>query len=214
MLKLIDLLTMYQIKASSIDNLALLTDIASGVGFDSRINTTTLNYLILKECGDLEPRHTTTDVFKVLSIQWWKSRKEQIAHLLDALATSYKPFEDFRWHEEGERDIADDFDAEHNTTDSIVTTDDVTVEHKVSADNEAYYQPRDTTTTDDDATSNETGKLTKDENRKTDDDHTLDRYGHNASNQKNALDEVEVAQYNIYQMLVDWYSQAFFVQVW
>ncbi len=222
-----------QAGTQSIDYLKAI--IQSGLGgHASAIDSDRLALLILQECGNMRPIYNSYSVFYTMSINWFASRYEQITHLINALLEDYLPYEEFNWHEhevlDGLKKTDDtrtiDRDEMINNTGSYNNTghsDDAT-ETGISADNESTFQPREHVgrTVDDTLDNSHTDSTSDDVDTsdvldgKVKTDNTTDRdfYGHKTSNQLLAKQELEIAQENIYDCIVKWFTDALFVGVW
>ena len=169
-----------------------------------------------------------------MAVAWWKTRAEQIEHLIASLLTQYEPFEEFRWHETEVLDgtIKTDDTRTINSSDTINNsgdytnigrTDDTTTTG-ISADNESTFQPREEVVkgVDDRLTNRHKDETTDilhkgdtlDGTKKTDDITNREFYGHKKSNMELALEELEVAQQNVYDIIVAWFTDAMFVGIW
>ena len=221
-------------KAESLDFLRVILN--AGITQDQAeyINKDRLASLILLECGNMKPLVNNPLVFQSMAVAWLQSRSEQFQHLLEALFENYSPYEDFREHEITVLDGRLKTDDTRNITRGETTqnngsynntghTDDVT-ETSVSADNESTYQPRErvgrtvddtlANTHSDTTTDNETKADILNGLKKTDDTTTREFYGHKNSNQTLALQELEVAQNNLYDMIIKWWTDALFIGIY
>ena len=221
-------------KAESMDFLRVIMN--AGIADDQKayINGERLANSILLECGNMKPILNNPLVFQSAAINWLQSRHEQFKHLLQALFEDYDPYEEFREHEvtvldgllktDDTRTIdRDQTIANRGEFNNIGHTDDVT-ETSVSADNESTYQPRERVgrtvdetldnTHNDETNDNTDTEDVLDGRKKTDDTTTRDFYGHRKSNQLLALEELEVAKNNLYDLIVTWWIDALFIAIY
>lgn len=97
-----------------------IENIINEANIDERLNVGTLALLILQECGGRCPVYEGVVAFQVFAVNWLKTRKEQINHLLDALFAQYNPLEEFHYYE-------------HDVLDGRIKTDDT---RNITEDNE------------------------------------------------------------------------------
>lgn len=177
---------------------------------DERLDSGALADFIAMTYGDCTPRYNTVESFINASNIWFRVHKRQIKHMLDALDTDYKPFEEF--NTQSQRDDDSKRDINDHTVSSGTTDSNGTQEHTVSADNEPNYQPRDK-----DISTNHDGTVSESDNERGDkyvNKTTTKASGHNASNQTLALEEWEVAQLNIYETIGNMWSNDLCILVW
>lgn len=230
---LLDLIEIWEIRQQTSGFNYLLNMMSDGE-LDARINKPTLSDSIVAACGGMVTRYNDSATFYRMGVSWFKSRKEQITHLLDALFSEYKPLEEFRYNE---KEVLDGRKKTDNVTDGTLkesvqnnggATDDfngnqITTE-SVSAENESSFQPRNQTTTtttntntnvhNDTTGTDSTTKQTLDGLEKRDDTITREHYGHKTSSQELALKEFEVAQENVYDIICAWFMDALMLGVY
>lgn len=224
---LLDLMELWEIFNDQ-SSVYFLRGILTDAEIDERIDKAVLSDMIVAECGGMVTRYNESATFYRMAVSWFKSRKEQITHLLDALWSEYKPLEEFRYTEkevlDGRKKTDNDTTQKINetvtnnggATDKLTGLDIET--HSVSAENESTFQPReqtqtsrtnDTSNTHNDTTGT-TANNTTDFNglEKRDDTITRDHYGHKSPSQVLAMQEYEVAQENVYDIITNWFADA------
>ena len=207
--------------------------------FDSRINLDLLAGKIVQVCGAMSPVYNTTDSYVYFHKQFFMMWKSQISKLLDTTEYDYEPLENYRRVEDmkhtetdnrtetegitGESNSSDESSGSTNTSSDKSST----VEDKTSAFNESVYQP--------DKQSTDSGKATGTEQRsdtssgttknKTDRNKTEGR--NNSAKDDNIIrglnglfttqqlikQEREVAEFNVYQWIVNKYMEELFICV-
>lgn len=207
--------------------------------FDSRINLDLLAGKIVQVCGAMSPVYNTTDSYVYFHKQFFMMWKSQISKLLDTTEYEYEPLENYRRVEDmrhtetdnrtetegitGESNSSDESSGSTNTSSDKSST----VEDKTSAFNESVYQP--------DKQSTDSGKATGTEQRsdtssgttknKTDrnktegrnnsakDDNTIRGLNGLFTTQQLIKQEREVAEFNVYQWIVNKYMEELFICV-
>lgn len=207
--------------------------------FDSRINLDLLAGKIVQVCGAMSPVYNTTDSYVYFHKQFFMMWKSQISKLLDTTEYDYEPLENYRRVEDmkhtetdnrtetegitGESNSSDESSGSTNTSSDKSST----VEDKTSAFNESVYQP--------DKQSTDSGKATGTEQRsdtssgttknKTDrnktegrnnsakDDNTIRGLNGLFTTQQLIKQEREVAEFNVYQWIVNKYMEELFICV-
>ncbi len=228
---LAELWTIGRQNATAID---YIRSIFTSANIDNRLDDETLAYMILKDCGNMQPLYNDTAAFHTFAIMWARSRKEQINHLLSALFTTYDPYEEFRWSEhevldgtlkiDDIRDIDDKRKVENEGSFNNIEHTESAETNSVSADNESDFQPREKRETVVDSTlDNVHADVTQDNDKVNDTldgthktDNITDRtfYGHKKSSQLLALEEFELAKHNVYDMLVQWFTDSLLLGVY
>ena len=207
--------------------------------FDSRINLDLLAGKIVQVCGAMAPVYNTTDSYVYFHKQFFMMWKTQISKLLDTMEYEYEPLENYRRIEDMKHTDSDKktetegITGESNSTDKTTGTTSTssdkssTVEDKTSAFNESVYQP--------DKQSTDTGKVTGKEDRtdesngttknKTDrskteernasakDDNTIRGLNGLFTTQQLIKQEREIAEFNVYQWIVNKYMEELFICV-
>lgn len=134
---------------------------------DSRLDRVQLNNMIVLNLGEQTPYFTHTELIKANIENWFSTHEWNIKKLCDTLDLEYNPIYDKDWYEDKARDLdGTNTGTERNdkdVTDSILSDETVertdnleqNQETKVSAYNEASYQPQqriDTKTIDEEVT--------------------------------------------------------------
>lgn len=208
-------------KPKTTTNLDFLYEIFDQSALDIRINRENLALTILKECGSQTPLYMDSAFFQTMAVNFFKIKEREIKRDLDALNAQYDAFETHYMKHDGDETLTDTYGKVTTRTDDLTHTiidGDITVTHKVSADNEDGYQNRsqDVTSTEDDSTT-DTGTQThedsgEDVHAKVYNDTTHGRQGTPA--QDLLMSELEANKANIYEVLALDFSNALMIAVY
>lgn len=207
--------------------------------FDSRINLDLLAGKIVQVCGAMSPVYNTTDSYVYFHKQFFMMWKSQISKLLDTTEYDYEPLENYRRVEDmkhtetdnrtetegiiGESNSSDESSGTTNTSSDKSST----VEDKTSAFNESVYQPDKQSTdsgtasgteqrsdTSSGTTKNKTDRnKTEGRNNSAKDDNTIRGLNGLFTTQQLIKQEREVAEFNVYQWIVNKYMEELFICV-
>lgn len=191
--------------------------------FDNRIDKELLAMKIAQVCGAMTPVHNTTGSYLEFHKLFFKMWSTQISRLLDTLEYEYEPLENYRRVEKLKHTAGEVTDVTDNTKGNFKgkTTDvrSSTNEQKTSAYNEDLYQPENINElTGNDLEENENNTTTdRTSNRKRDlnttDENTIRGLNGLFTTQQLLQQEREVAQFNVYQWIVNKYMEELFICV-
>lgn len=191
--------------------------------FDSRIDKDLLAGKILEVCGAMTPVHNTTDSYTYFHNLFFKMWGKQITRLLDATNIEYEPLENYRRVEEkqaqGEEISIGTDTSEYKGNDVTTKENNSSAEQKTSAYNEDLYQPQaQEIITEESTNTDESESNTKRDSERTKDYTTKESNVIKGMNglftpQQLIQQEIELAQYNIYQWIVTKYMEELFICV-
>lgn len=187
--------------------------------FDRRIDSDVLIGKIVEVCGAMTPIHNTSESHKYFHELFFKMWKPQISRMLDTMELDYIPLENFSRFE----DLKHDANEINENVESLGTVSESngsssgTSENKTSAYNENVYQPNDENvssgTTKNNYTENSNKNVNKNRTFGSTDDNKI--HGNNGlfSSQQLLEQERKVAEYNVYQWIVQKYMEQLFLCV-
>lgn len=228
-MNLIDTLTEYSIAHDHSDNLFyMLKDYV----IDSRIDRETLNRIIIKDLGTMRPITSYTEVYKMLVDTFFEKYEDNIKRLLDTLDIEYNPLQNKNITETetiGETEQRESSGHINNTdtyttnVDNVETGTDIN-EKQVSAFDATTYQNKDKNTetknlrTDNDTThsGNTTSVITSDvdTDRDVTRNKTIAGKEGNDSYQDLIKEERRIAEFNIYNWIIEQMRKELFLLVY
>ena len=203
-MNLIDILDLYAMEHGS-DNLFLMLQ---NYTLDSRIDRDTLNRVIVKELGAASPYVHNTTVFKFALEEFFNKYNYNIGKLLDTMYLEYNPLNNKNMFEEEHRKSTGDID----NTDDYATTQDLDTENKVSAFDATTYQPKDMQNKD--AFTEHHGTTSSDIESTVDTAKTIKGKDGNDSYQTLIEQERRVADFNIFNWIIQRMRKELFLLVY
>ena len=216
-MNLIDMLDMYAILNNKSEDLFLML---ADYTLDSRIERDAMNKAIVTRLGACRPLTTNTTVFKVMLDEFFNRYNYNIGKLLDTMYYEYDPLENKDWtrteHREsiGDIDNTDTYTTNTNGTDNLSRTD----ETQVSAYDSTSYQPKekvvvgsnDTTT----GSTTHSGATTSDITSDVDTEENFKGKDSDESYQSLIEQERELAQFNIYDWIIQQMRRELFLLIY
>ena len=186
-----------------------------GLEFDSRIDKELLAMKIAQVCGPMTPVHNTSTSYVTFHELFFKMWSPQIKRLLDTLDIKYNPLDNYRREEDLKLESAEKTGVKSNSTTTHESDSSSADESKTSAYNEDLYQPNSINEFNNHEKGND--KTVRDDTR----DKNIDTKENNVIKGLNGLftsqqllqQEREVAQYNVYQWIVNKYMEELFICV-
>ena len=224
-MNLIDTLTVYSVTHDHSDNLFyMLQDYV----LDTRIDRETLNRIIIKDLGNMRPITTYTEVYKMLVDTFFEKYEDNIKRLLDTFEIEYNPLQnkDIReiTNEKEQRESTgniDNTDTYTTNVDNVETGTDIN-EKQVSAFDATTYQNKDKNTetknlrTDNDT--NHSGETKSNIKSDVDTDKDIDKRitgkDSNESYQNLIRQEIKLADFNIYNWIIERMRKELFLLVY
>lgn len=203
-MNLIDILDLYAMENDS-DNLFLML---SDYTLDPRISRDVLNMVILKELGAASPYVHNTKVFKIALEEFFNKYNYNIGKLLDTMYTTYDPLSNKKITEEEHRDSTGDID----NTDNYTTTQGVDTEDKVSAFDSTDYQPK--SKQEKDGVTEHNGETTSDIKSTVDTRRTVIGKDSPDTYQSLIQQERELANFNIFNWIIQRMRKELFLLVY
>ncbi len=203
-MNLIDVLDLYAMEHDS-DNLFLMLQ---DYTLDRRIDRDVLNRVIIKELGAASPYVHNTTVFKFALEEFFNKYNYNIGKLLDTMYLEYNPLSNKKITEEEHRDSTGDID----NTDTYMTTQGVDTEEKVSAFDASTYQPK--AKEEKDGVTEHHGKTTSDITSEVDTERTIEGKDGPDSYQSLLEQERRVADFNIFNWIIQRMRKELFLLVY
>lgn len=205
--------------------------------FDSRIDMDILTGKIVQVCGAMTPVYNTTESYTYFHKLFFKTWGVQIKKLFDTMDYEYEPLENYRRIEDmkhtdsNKKTETEGITGESNSSDKATSStsnsnnNSSTIEDKTSAFNESAYQPDKQSTN----TGNVTGKedrtdesngtsknktdrsKTEERNNSAKDDNTIRGLNGLFTTQQLIKQEREIAEFNVYQWIVNKYMEELFI---
>lgn len=228
-MNLIDILTEYAIAHDHSDELFLMLQ---DYTIDSRISRETLNRIIIKDLGTMRPITTYTEVYKMLVDTFFEKYQDNIKRLLDTLDIEYNPLQNKNITETetiGETEQRESSGHINNTDEYTTNIDNVetgtdTNEKQVSAFDATTYQNKDRDTetknlrTDNDTSHSGTTTSVITSDVDTDRDVTRNKTitgkDGNDSMQDLIKEERRLAEFNIYNWIIEQMRKELFLLVY
>lgn len=228
-MNLIDILTEYAIAHDHSDELFLMLQ---DYTIDNRISRETLNRIIIKDLGTMRPITSYTEVYKMLVDTFFEKYQDNIKRLLDTLDIEYNPLQNKNITETetiGETEQRESSGHINNTDNYTTNVDNVETgtdinEKQVSAFDATTYQNKDKNTetknlrTDNDTT--HTGTTTSvitsdvDTDRDVTRNKTIAGKDGNDSMQDLIKEERRLAEFNIYNWIIEQMRKELFLLVY
>lgn len=228
-MNLIDILTEYAIAHDHSDELFLMLQ---DYTIDNRISRETLNRIIIKDLGTMRPITSYTEVYKMLVDTFFEKYEDNIKRLLDTLDIEYNPLQNKNITETetiGETEQRESSGHINNTdtyttnVDNVETGTDIN-EKQVSAFDATTYQNKDKNTetknlrTDNDTTHSGTTTSVITSDVDTDRDVTRNKTiagkDGNDSMQDLIKEERRLAEFNIYNWIIEQMRKELFLLVY
>lgn len=187
--------------------------------FDSRIDMDILTGKIVQVCGAMTPVYNTTDSYTYFHKLFFKTWGVQIKKLFDTMDYEYEPLENYRRVEDLKSDTNENTSGNENGTDSSSSNsqNSSTVENKTSAYNESLYQPESQETEQSNSSGSANGQNHKDYTREKKsgikEDNTIRGLNGLFTTQQLIKQEREIAEFNVYQWIVNKYMEELFICV-
>ena len=228
-MNLIDILTEYAIAHDHSDELFLMLQ---DYTIDNRISRETLNRIIVKDLGTMRPITSYTEVYKMLVDTFFEKYQDNIKRLLDTLDIEYNPLQNKNITETetiGETEQRESSGHINNTDNYTTNVDNVETgtdinEKQVSAFDATTYQNKDKNTdtknlrTDNDTTHSGTTTSIITSDVDTDRDVTRNKTivgkDGNDSMQDLIKEERRLAEFNIYNWIIEQMRKELFLLVY
>ena len=228
-MNLIDILTEYAIAHDHSDELFLMLQ---DYTIDNRISRETLNRIIIKDLGTMRPITSYTEVYKMLVDTFFEKYEDNIKRLLDTLDIEYNPLQNKNITETetiGETEQRESSGHINNTDNYTTNVDNVETgtdinEKQVSAFDATTYQNKDKNTdtknlrTDNDTTHSGTTTSVITSDVDTDRDVTRNKTiagkDGNDSMQDLIKEERRLAEFNIYNWIIEQMRKELFLLVY
>lgn len=187
--------------------------------FDSRIDLDLLAGKIVQVCGAMAPVYNTTESYSYFHKQFFKMWGAQITKLLDTTEYDYEPLENYRRVEDLKSDTTENTNGTEKGNDKSTnsSTSSSTAENKTSAYNESVYQPESQETDNGSSSGNSNSESSREYNRgKTSgvkEDNTIRGLNGLFTTQQLIKQEREIAEFNVYQWIVNKYMEELFICV-
>lgn len=187
--------------------------------FDSRIDLDLLAGKIVQVCGAMAPVYNTTESYSYFHKQFFKMWGAQITKLLDTTEYDYEPLENYRRVEDLKSDTTENTNGTEKGNDKSTnsSTSSSTAENKTSAYNESVYQPESQETENGSSSGNSNSESSREYNRgKTSgvkEDNTIRGLNGLFTTQQLIKQEREIAEFNVYQWIVNKYMEELFICV-
>lgn len=187
--------------------------------FDSRIDMDILIGKIVQVCGAMTPVYNTTDSYTYFHKLFFKTWGVQIKKLFDTMDYEYEPLENYRRVEDLKSDTSENTSGNENGNDSSSSNsqNSSTVENKTSAYNESLYQPESQETEQGNSSGSTNGQNHKDYTREkksgVKEDNTIRGLNGLFTTQQLIKQEREIAEFNVYQWIVNKYMEELFICV-
>lgn len=187
--------------------------------FDSRIDMDILTGKIVQVCGAMTPVYNTTESYSYFHKLFFKTWGVQIGKLFDTMDYEYEPLENYRRVEDLKSDTSENTSGNENGNDSSSSSSEnnSTVENKTSAYNESLYQPESQETEQGKSSGSTTGQSHKDYSREKKsgikEDNTIRGLNGLFTTQQLIKQEREIAEFNVYQWIVNKYMEELFICV-
>lgn len=187
--------------------------------FDSRIDLDLLAGKIVQVCGSMAPVYNTTESYSYFHKQFFKMWGAQITKLFDTMEYDYEPLENYRRVEDLKSDTTENTNGKESGTDKNTnsSTSSSTAENKTSAYNESVYQPESQETDNGSSSGNSNSESSREYNRgKTSgvkEDNTIRGLNGLFTTQQLIKQEREIAEFNVYQWIVNKYMEELFICV-
>ena len=187
--------------------------------FDSRIDMDILTGKIVQVCGAMTPVYNTTESYTYFHKLFFKTWGVQIKKLFDTMDYEYEPLENYRRVEDLKSDTSENTSGNENGNDSTSSNsqNSSTVENKTSAYNENLYQPESQETEQGNSSGSTNGQNHKDYTREkksgVKEDNTIRGLNGLFTTQQLIKQEREIAEFNVYQWIVNKYMEELFICV-
>lgn len=187
--------------------------------FDSRIDLDILTGKIVQVCGAMTPVYNTTESYTYFHKLFFKTWGVQIKKLFDTMDYEYEPLENYRRVEDLKSDTSENTSGNENGNDSSSSNsqNSSTVENKTSAYNESLYQPESQETEQGNSSGSTNGQNHKDYTREkksgVKEDNTIRGLNGLFTTQQLIKQEREIAEFNVYQWIVNKYMEELFICV-
>lgn len=187
--------------------------------FDSRIDMDILTGKIVQVCGAMTPVYNTTESYTYFHKLFFKTWGVQIKKLFDTMDYEYEPLENYRRVEDLKSDTSENTSGNENGNDSSSSNsqNSSTVENKTSAYNESLYQPESQETEQGNSSGSTNGQNHKDYTREkksgVKEDNTIRGLNGLFTTQQLIKQEREIAEFNVYQWIVNKYMEELFICV-
>ena len=187
--------------------------------FDSRIDMDILTGKIVQVCGAMTPVYNTTESYTYFHKLFFKTWGVQIKKLFDTMDYKYEPLENYRRVEDLKSDTSENTSGNENGNDSSSSNsqNSSTVENKTSAYNESLYQPESQETEQGNSSGSTNGQNHKDYTREKKsgikEDNTIRGLNGLFTTQQLIRQEREIAEFNVYQWIVNKYMEELFICV-
>lgn len=187
--------------------------------FDSRIDMDILTGKIVQVCGAMTPVYNTTDSYTYFHKLFFKTWGVQIKKLFDTMDYEYEPLENYRRVEDLKSDTSENTSGNENGNDSSSSNsqNSSTVENKTSAYNESLYQPESQETEQGNSSGSTNGQNHKDYTREKKsgikEDNIIRGLNGLFTTQQLIKQEREIAEFNVYQWIVNKYMEELFICV-
>ena len=216
-MNLIDILTEYAIAHDHSNELFLMLQ---DYTIDNRISRETLNRIIIKDLGTMRPITSYTEVYKMLVDTFFEKYQDNIKRLLDTLDIEYNPLQNKNITETEQRDSTGNInntDQYTTNVDNVESGTDIN-EKQVSAFDSTTYQNKDKNTdtknlrTDNDTT--HSGETTSDITSEVQTTKTIKGKDGNDSMQDLIKEERRLAEFNIYNWIIEQMRKELFLLVY
>lgn len=187
--------------------------------FDSRIDMDILTGKIVQVCGAMTPVYNTTESYTYFHKLFFKTWGVQIKKMFDTMDYEYEPLENYRRVEDLKSDTSENTSGNENGNDSSSSNsqNSSTVENKTSAYNESLYQPESQETEQGNSSGSTNGQNHKDYTREkksgVKEDNTIRGLNGLFTTQQLIKQEREIAEFNVYQWIVNKYMEELFICV-
>lgn len=187
--------------------------------FDSRIDMDILTGKIVQVCGAMTPVYNTTESYTYFHKLFFKTWSVQIKKLFDTMDYEYEPLENYRRVEDLKSDTSENTSGNENGNDSSSSNsqNSSTIENKTSAYNESLYQPESQETEQGNSSGSTNGQNHKDYTREKKsgikEDNTIRGLNGLFTTQQLIKQEREIAEFNVYQWIVNKYMEELFICV-
>lgn len=220
-MNLIDILTEYSIAHDHSDNLFLMLQ---DYTIDNRISRETLNRIIIKDLGTMRPITSYTEVYKMLVDTFFEKYEDNIKRLLDTLDIEYNPLQNknITETENEQRDSTghiNNTDQYTTNVDNVETGTDIN-EKQVSAFDATTYQNKDKNIetknlrTDNDTTHSGTTTSAITSDVGTERTKVITGKDGNDSYQDLIKEERRIAEFNIYNWIIEQMRKELFLLVY
>lgn len=192
-----------------------VTDFFATSEIDVRLNAEDLTYTLIRRHGNAFPLITDSSALKLASDSWWKTHKNAIKKIIDALYAEYNPIENYDKTEDITRtNKGTRKDVGNETNDiNIVHTISENEKLNVSAFDSENYQPKEENTTSGTNTDKHDAKNNKTNTQTDDFTETLKNRTHGnigvTTNQQMIESELQLRITNVYDRIIDSWAYDF-----